>query len=397
MNIKSKNINKNKNIFFIDFPGEVESRNLGGFTTNIAHECLNMYSSSAYYEIVEKILLENILLKKFKPLKSYALLANCFNKDSIIDNFSKSLNEDNFIEMRQNLLKNLNIYNCYRFPETKKTNEFDYNFYCSFSNKNVIYNYEYLYYESKSLLYNKKIYNIFSLANNIIISSIYKINQSKLDSLSDFYNFYTSSILKFFNPIKNIKPFVVYCLHSNNSYKYFFSQKNENKVKQSNENNSQISLDIIKHSMIPAILNWNWHGYKEWIKIDDFLNEYGNDFEKVKDRIMLVNNNNNNIENKSEENNIDFKKLTKKEKVKCILNILAREFDYILGNEYIIMKIGTLKRIALYLNSMNSTADEISKNFLFKLKTVNTTTNKNNARKKIKFENNNKKKIKNKR
>ena len=393
MNIKSKNMNKSKSIYFIDFPGEVESRNLGGFTTNIAHECLNMYSSSAYSEIVEKILLENILLKKFKPLKSYALLANCFNKDSIIDNFSKSLNEDNFIEMRQILLKNLNIYNCYRFPEFKKSNEFDYNFYCSFSNKNVIYNYEYLYYESKSLLFNKKIYNIFSLANNIVIRSIYKINQSKLDSLNDFYNFYTSSILKFFNPIKNIKPFVVYCLHSNNSYKYFFSQKKENKIKPSNENNFEISLDIIKHSMIPAILNWNWHGYKEWIKIDDFLNEYGNDFEKVKDRIMLVNNN---IENKSEENNIDFKKLTKKEKVKCILNILARDFDYILGNEYIIMKIGTLKRIASYLNSMNNTADEISKNFLFKLKTVNTTTSKNNTRKKIKFENNNKKNSKTK-
>ena len=395
MNIKSKNINKSKNIYFIDFPGEVESRNLGGFTTNIAHECLNMYSSSAYYEIVEKILLENILIKKIKPLKSYALLANCFHKDSIIDNFSKSLNEDNFIRMRQILLNNLNIYNCYRFPESKKSNEFNYDFYCSFSNKNVIYNYEYLYYESKSLLYNKKINNIFSLANNIVISSIYKNNQSKLDSLNDFYNFYTSSILKFFNPIKNIKPFVVYCLHSNDSYKYFFSRKNENKIKTLNEFNSEISLDIIKHSMIPAILNWNWHGYKEWIKIDDFLNEYANDFEKVKNRIMLVNDNNN-IENKSEENNIDFKKLSKKEKVRCILNILARDFDYILGNEYILMKIGTLKRIALYLNSMISTADEISKNFLFKLKTSNTTTSKNNARRKIKFENNDKKNSKTK-
>ena len=111
---------------------------------------------------------------------------------------------------------------------------------------------------------------------------------------------------------------------------------------------------------------------------------------------MLLVNDNNNIENKSEENNIDFKKLSKKEKVRCILNILARDFDYILGNEYILMKIGTLKRIALYLNSMISTADEISKNFLFKLKTSNTTTSKNNARRKIKFENNDKKNSKTK-
>ena len=380
---KIKNINqKIKYIYFIDFPGEVESRNLGGFTTNIAHECLNMYSASAYYEIIEKILLENILLKKFKPLKSYAILTNCFNKNSIIDNFSKPFTDENFIDMKQNILDNLNVYNCFKFPDTKKPNESDYNFYCSFSDKNVIYNYEYLYFESKSLLYNPKIYNIFSLAKNIIISSIFKNNQTKLESLNNFYNFYTSSILKFFNPIKNYKPFVVYCLHSNDSYKYFFSLKDE-KFKKLNEN-SQISLDIIRHSMIPGILNWNWHGFKEWIKIDDFLTEFGNDFEKVKNRIILINNENN--QNKLEDNNIDFNNLSKKEKAKCVLNILARDFDYILGNEYIIMKKGTLKRIAIYLNSMIDTAEEISKNYFNKLKTVNTTTSKNNTRKKLKFD-----------
>ena len=113
---------------------------------------------------------------------------------------------------------------------------------------------------------------------------------------------------KFFNPIKNIKPFVVYCLHSSESYKYFFSQKDESKSKRINENNSEISLDIIKHSMIPAILNWNWHGYKEWIKIDDFLKEFENDFEKVKNRIILINDNNDK-ENKFDDNNLDFKNL----------------------------------------------------------------------------------------
>ncbi len=386
MNLKSKPKGTQiiKNIYFTDFPGEVGSGNLGGFTTNIAHECLNMYSASAYYEIVEKILLENIILKKFKPLKSYALLSNCFNKDGIIDYFSKPLNEENYIEMKQNILQNLNVYKCYRFPDIKKSNELDYNFYCSFSNRNVVYNYEYLYYESKSLLYNKKIYNILSLSKNIVINSVYKNNQTKLDSLNNFYNLYTSSIIKFFNPIKNIKPFVVYCLHSSDSYKYFFSQKDESKSKRINENNSEISLDIIKHSMIPAILNWNWHGYKEWIKIDDFLKEFENDFEKVKNRIILINDNNDK-ENKFDDNNLDFKNLSKKEKAKCILNILARDFDYILGNEYILMKLGTLKRIALYFNSMINTADEISKNALYKLKMSNTTTNKNNARKKLNY------------
>ena len=35
-----------------------------------------------------------VLEKKFKPLKSYAILANSFKKDGIIDNFSKPLNKD---------------------------------------------------------------------------------------------------------------------------------------------------------------------------------------------------------------------------------------------------------------------------------------------------------------
>ena len=113
-------------IYFIDFPGEVEERTLGGFTINIANECLNMYSASGYYEIVEKILLEDILLKRFKPLKSYTLLSNCFNKDGILDNFSKKLNLQNFEEMKRNIAENQNIYQCYKFPEIKKPNETDY-------------------------------------------------------------------------------------------------------------------------------------------------------------------------------------------------------------------------------------------------------------------------------
>ena len=390
---KGKNLDQNiKFIYFIDFPGEVESSNLGGFTTNISHECLNMYSASAYYEIIEKILLENILLKKFKPLKSYALLTNCFIKGGIIDNFSNTLNEENYNNMKENILQNLNIYNCYKFPELRKSKEVDYNFYSSFSDKNVVYNYEYLYYESKSLLYNQKINSLLSFALNVVISSMLKNNQAKLNN---FYNFFTSIISKFFNPIKNYKPFVVYCLHSNDSYKYFFSKKDENKFKKLNENNSEISLEIIKHSIIPAILNWNWHGFKEWIKIDDFLKEYANNFEKIKNRIVFINENTN-IGNKYEDINIDFSKLTKNEKAKCILSILARDFDYILGSEYIFMKSGTLKRIAIYYNSMIDTAEEISKSYLYKGKIINTSSNKNNARKKLNIENGEKKNTKTK-
>lgn len=129
-------------------------------------------------------------------------------------------------------------------------------------------------------------------------------------------------------------------------------------------------IKIVKQSLIPVILNWNWYGYKEWIKIDDFLKEYATPFESVKNRIQYINNMNNNA--KPEENTVDFKKLEKKDKAKCILEVLSRENDYIIGEEYILMKPGTLKRITIFLNSMIDTAEELSKNLS---KTVNTSNN----------------------
>ena len=369
-----------KYIYFIDFPGEVEERTLGGYTINIAHECLNMYSASGYYEIVEKILLENVLLKRFKPLKSYMILSNCFNKGGILDNFSTRLNQDNFNLMKENIVSNQNIYNCYQFPDIKKPNETEYIYYCSFSNKKVSYNYDFLYNEAKSIIYNPQINDIFSLASNIIISQMNKSAQHKLQSLKTFYNYYVYCLQKFFEPIKDYKPFVVYCLHSNDSHKYFFSVKDEKKLYNEKDNNSDLYLKVIKHSMIPAILNWDWFGYKEWISLDDFLQEYEKVFESVKNRIVYINNFGTN-KDKLEDNNMNFKNLEKKDKVKCILEVLSRENDYAIGENYILMKPGTLKKLTVFLNSMIDTAEELSKNLSKRLSSSNNNLKINNSRK----------------
>jgi hypothetical protein len=151
---------------------------------------------------------------------------------------------------------------------------------------------------------------------------MYKRTQIELQETNTFYNYYSKNLEKFFTPIKNYKPFVVYCLHSNDSHKYFFCTGDEKgKLSNKNDNNSDMYINIVKHSMIPAILNWNWYGFKEWIKLDDFIQEYANDFESVKNRIIYINNYQNVSKNKQEEN-IDFKKLEKKEKAKCILEVL---------------------------------------------------------------------------
>ena len=361
-----------KYIYFIDFPGEVEERTLGGFTINIAHECLNMYSASGYYEIVEKILLENILLKRFKPLKSYTLLSNCFNKGGILDYFTKKLSLENFEQMKENIMANQNIYQCYKFPERKKENDNEYAYYCSFSNKNVKYNYDFLYKEVKSLLFNPKIFELFSFSSNIIISQMYKQRQAKLQKLKTFYDYFSNCLQKFFVPLKNYKPFVVYCLHSNDSHKYFFCNKDNNaKLSNKNENDSEMYLKIVKRSLIPVILNWNWYGYKEWIKIDDFLKEYENTFASVKNIIVYFNSLDNNNKNnfKIDDKSIDFKNLEKKDKAKCILEVLSKENEYVIGEEFILLKKGTLKKITIFLNSMIDTAEGLCKNMSKREKT----------------------------
>ena len=71
--IGTNNFKKKKTIYFIDFPGEIEDKTLGGFTTNIANECLNMYAASGFYEISEKLIRENININKFYPIKSYLI------------------------------------------------------------------------------------------------------------------------------------------------------------------------------------------------------------------------------------------------------------------------------------------------------------------------------------
>ena len=356
-----------KYIYFIDFPGEVEEKTLGGFTINIANECLNIYSASGYNEIVEKILLENILLNRFKPLKSYTLLSNCFNKGGILENFSNKLNLKNFEQMKQNISANQNMNKCFTFPEIKKSDETDYTYYCSFSNKNVKYNFDFLYNETKSLLFNPKIYELYSFASNIIIKQMYKKSQLELQEIKTFYNYYSKCLQKFFTPIKDYKPFVVYCLHSNDSHKYFFCTEDE-KCKLSNikDNNSDMYINIVKHSMIPVILNWNWYGFKEWIKLDDFIKEYAKDFEAVKNRIIYINKIQKTSKGKREAN-IDFKKLEKKDKAKCILEVLSKPNDFVIGDEYIIMKLGTLKKITKFLNSMIDTAEELAKNLSSKI------------------------------
>ena len=390
--IGTNNFKRNKLIYFIDFPGEVENKNLGGFTTNISNECLNMYAASGFYEIAEKLIQEKIYLNKYYPIKSYFAVSTCFEKGGILENISKPINKQNFNSLINDSLSKINFINCLKFQKNESFVENNYNFTYSFSYKKVDFNLENLISEAKSLSKNEIIYNIFSLSENYVINSIYKnilINKS-----NDFYSNFTSILTKIFEPIKNIKPFNIFFLHSYNNYKLFVKDKeikensniedsikiiDSNQKVKKNKNPINISyveenipkdetLRIIKNSFIVPILFWNWQGYKEWILIDEFNKEYSFDFEKIKDRIIQINDTD--PQRKKFDSNImiNFKDLPKEEIAKCTLGTLCKESEYLIGIDYILMKAGTLKKIRLYLNSMIDTAEKMINDLKDKLR-----------------------------
>ena len=397
--IGTNNFKKNKNIYFIDFPGEVSDKTLGGFSTNIANECLNMYAASGFYEISEKLIKEKIYLNKFYPIKSYFAVSTCMEKGGLLEHFTKQFNRQNLNSLINNCLSKKNFMNCIKFKEKKSFEENDSNFIYQFSHKKIEYNYEALLLESKSLLSNEIITKIFSLTQNFVINSTFKnslINKSK-----DFYSFFSGILCKIFQPIQNIKPFIVFCFHSNNSYKIFFKDKenkdnNENKddkkIEKSNKKNiknnnlnisfkeeeipKDITLNMIKNSFIFPVLFWNWYGFKEWILIDEFIQQFSIDFEKVKNRIIQINNLD--PDRKKFESNIilEFNQLPKEEVAKCTLSILSREGDYIIGKEYILMKQGTLERMRLYLNGMIDTAKDMGQKLKEKINKMKEKENK---------------------
>ena len=381
--IGTNNFKRNKIIYFLDFPGEVENKNLGGLTTNISHECLNMYAATGFYEIAEKLIKEKIYINKFFPIQSYFAVSTFMEKDGLLEHLCKPLNKQNLNSLINNCISKINFINCIKFKNNKQFEIQDYNFSYKFSYKTINYNIESLTSEVKSLLKNETITNIFSLSKNYLINSTYKnllINQS-----NDFYSFFSSILCKIFTPIKDIKPFNIFYLHSDISYQIFNKDKDNKENLNIEENNDianikykngneienipkELTLKMIKNSFMIPILFWNWQGYKEWISINEFIKEYSYDFEKIKDRIIQINNSDPERKKFDSEITINFNDLPKEEVAKCTLGVLSKETDYIIGKEYILMKTGNLKRMRMYLNSMIDTAEKMSNNLKEKIR-----------------------------
>lgn len=335
-----------KSLYFIDFPGEVEDQTLGGLSTNLANECLNVFAGSQYLSVVNKLQDEALNIKHFQPLHSYHVIQSLIGRNGMFSYLSNPFTEENFKKLKNKTKRKEYYQKTTEFNENISHSQSEFLFNFKFSHKNVPYNYESLYLESKGLLLNNKILKLYEGSKNSIVRTVSK---SVLE-MKSFYDSTTQIIKDLFKPLEGLNPFVIYCLHSNNSLRIFFGDN----YHESNKDwfiPKGLTIDMLRNSLTIPVLYWEWFGYHEWIEVNIFVKEFSSDFEKIKERILKTKS------NKNKTKDISFKQLNPYEISTYILSVLGTDKQYILGTKHIILKKGTLKEIHRILDNMN----EISK------------------------------------
>ena len=180
-----------------------------------------------------------------------------------------------------------------------------------------------------------------------MIKSVYsKVVPSKID----FFNFTFNTLQSLFKPIEGLSPFVIYCLHSNNSRKLFFG--NEDYLSEDEMSwviPKKLTQDMLKNSLCIPVLYWHWFGYHEWIDIDTFLSEFEDDYRKIEDKQKEKEKSNlekfgnpEEIEELKNRNDTNFKEMRPYDKVNIILNNILLGRDCVIGKNKILFKSGTL-------------------------------------------------------
>ena len=350
--INSKNKDPNLNginyIHFLDFPGEVEDQNLGGLLTNLANECINLYAGNSYSAVVEQMLREKINIRLFRPLHSYQVIKALMGQNGLFTFLSKAFTENNFTYLKEVCNSKISFKKCIKFKDSQIEGQ-QFKFDLCYSHTTVRYNYQSLYLETKSITNIAKTHKIFSISDNKIIKAMYaKIVPSKVD----FFSYSLNILQSLFKPIENLSPFVIYCLHSNNSRKLFFGNDEDYLTEEEAKwvIPKKLTEDMLKNSLCIPVLYWHWFGYHEWIDIDAFLSEFEEDYEKIEEKqkekakqnLEKLGNPEDLVEanNKKEETN--FKDLKPYEKANIILNNILLGRDCVIGKNKILFKSGTL-------------------------------------------------------
>ena len=363
-NVISGNISDDiKYINFLDFPGEVEDQTLGGLLTNLANECINLYAGSSYSSVVEKIIKEKINLKLFRPLHSYYMLKTIMGPSGLFVFLSNAFTENNYTSLKDICQSRPTFRKCIKFKESQIDGQ-QFKFDLHFSHTSVRYNYQSLYMETKTLVNVSRAYKIFSLSGNKIIKTVYpKVVPSKID----FFNFTYNILQSLFKPIEGLSPFVIYCLHSNNSHKLFFGNENDEYLTEDEKNwviPKKLTQDMLKKSLCIPVLYWNWFGYHEWIDIDVFLSEFEDDYikimekqkekekEKQLEKKSLDETPPQSLDKKEKEENVDFKDMKPFDKTNIILNNIFLGRDCVVGKNTILFKTGSILRLRKKMNKL---------------------------------------------
>lgn len=343
-----------KNIYFIDIPGETKDQTLGGLITNLTNECLNLFSGTEYMSVIDKIKSEKLNLKTFDSIHSFYAVEALIGKEGLINFLSHGFTEKNFKKLKSKIARKFYYHKTTRFIENLSNDvSVDFTFEFKFSNQSIFYNYESLYMETKSLLPNPKIFEIFKTSrNNIVKSQMNFISEMP----NNFFTYSLNTLSDLFKPVEGLSPFIVYCIHSNNSLKTFFGEPRINLVEVDSTRCINIpyleTKELLGNSLVFPIVYWEWSGYHEWVEIELFLNEFKSDFEAVKEKIFK--NRFKNFKKKVPDTleDIDLKTLSTIEVVTYILSVLCNSNQYLIGSQYILLKRGTLKKIREVVNNM---------------------------------------------
>jgi len=339
-----------KSLYFIDIPGEIDDQTLGGLTTNLANECLNLFASNQYHSMVERLEKEKLNIKYIQSLHCVDVVESLIGEYSLTRFLSKKFNEKNFYKFKikcetvNYLKKTIEFSEPDAISEDSKLDQYIFKF--KFSHKTVVYNIESLNLEIKSLNFSKRLLNLIEGSKNGVIKTMLKSEmRNKMLEPKTFYQFIHSNICDIFAPLEGLAPFVVYCFHSNNSLKLFFGDK-FNEEKEDWNIPLKLTTELCRNSLLLPILYWEWFGYHEWISVNNFVRQYSNDFEMLKDRILKSKTGKNRIKD------INFKDLNPYEVATFILSILVGEKQYIIGANHIILRRGVLKEIRKILDNL---------------------------------------------
>jgi len=401
-NITINNNNEGKKIkyiSFLDIPGEVSDQTLGGLITNLANECQNLYAGSHYMSVVEKLGKEQLNMKYFQPLHSHAVVESLLGRDGLLSFLSLPFTEKNFSKLQKRVKTKEHYAKCCKFAEVFPGHhnnqslyaEYDFNFDFKFSQKNLTFNYEALYLESKSVLLTNQVFRLFEASGNSVIKS--QIGALR-DAPKNLLALTLRSLTSLYGSLENLSPFVIYCLHSNNSLKLFFNNSGNN----NNNNNLNLALknnnsglylngivnfsnkynfeaadfeiplkntyEILRNSLAIPVLYWEWFGFQEWVDVEIFVSQISEKFMKMQSSIykyskkdtykdngnQILRNNYSYLKGalaplrEMPKENVDLKGLNPFQAASCILSALLPTRQYIVGSQHVLFRKNSLAK-----------------------------------------------------